>query len=109
MFYLLFLLPGMLLVWWAQQRVQGTYNKYSEVQSSMGMTGAEVAKTILKRMGVSHVSVEPVAGVLSDIMTRVLKLFGFRRGFMARLLWRLRLWRPMNVVTFCKMWKVIRL
>jgi uncharacterized protein len=66
MFYLLFLLPGMLLVWWAQQRVQGTYNKYSEVQSSMGMTGAEVAETILKRMGVSNVSVEPIPGVLSD-------------------------------------------
>jgi uncharacterized protein len=56
----------MLLVWWAQQRVQGTYNKYSEVQSSMGMTGAEVAETILKRMGVSNVSVEPTPGVLSD-------------------------------------------
>jgi uncharacterized protein len=66
MFYLIFLIPGMLLVWWAQQRVQGTYNKYSAVPSSMGMTGAEVAEMILKRMGVSNVSVEPVAGVLSD-------------------------------------------
>jgi uncharacterized protein len=63
---MLLLLPGMLLVWWAQQRVQGTYDKYSQVQSSMGMTGAEVAETILKRMGVTNVSVEPVAGVLSD-------------------------------------------
>jgi uncharacterized protein len=63
---MLLLLPGMLLVWWAQQRVQGTYDKYSQVQSSMGMTGAEVAEAILKRMGVNHVSVEPVAGVLSD-------------------------------------------
>lgn len=63
---MLLLLPGMLLVWWAQQRVQGTYDKYSQIPSSMGMTGAEVAESILKRMGVSHVSVEPVAGVLSD-------------------------------------------
>ncbi len=63
---MLLLLPGMLLVWWAQQRVQGTYDKYSQVQSSMGMTGAEVAEAILKRMGVSHITVEPVAGVLSD-------------------------------------------
>ena len=68
MFYLsmLMLLPGMALVWWAQQRVKGTYDKYSKIQSSMGMTGAEVAETILKRMGVNHVTVEPVAGVLSD-------------------------------------------
>jgi uncharacterized protein len=63
---MLLLIPGMLLVWWAQQRVQGTYDQYSQVQSTMGMTGAEVAQSILKRMGVNHVSVEPVAGVLSD-------------------------------------------
>jgi uncharacterized protein len=63
---MLLLIPGMILVWWAQQHVQGTYNKYSEISSSMGMTGAEVAETILKRMGVNHVTVEPVAGVLSD-------------------------------------------
>ena len=63
---MLMLIPGMVLVWWAQQRVQGTYDKYSKVQSSMGMTGAEVAETILKRMGINHVTVEPVAGVLSD-------------------------------------------
>ena len=63
---MLMLLPGMALVWWAQQRVQGTYDKYSRIQSSMGMTGAEVAESILKRMGVNHVTVEPVAGMLSD-------------------------------------------
>jgi uncharacterized protein len=63
---MLLLIPGMILVWWAQQHVQGTYNKYSEISSSMGMTGAEVAETILKRMGVNHITVEPVAGILSD-------------------------------------------
>lgn len=63
---MLLLIPGMILVWWAQQRVQGTYEKYSQVSSSMGMTGAEVAELILRRMGVNHVSVEPVSGVLSD-------------------------------------------
>ncbi len=63
---MLLLIPGMILVWWAQQHVQGTYNKYSEISSSMGMTGAEVAETILKRMGVNHVIVEPVPGILSD-------------------------------------------
>jgi uncharacterized protein len=62
----LLLIPGMILVFWAQQRVQGTYRKYSEIPSTMGMTGAEVAKTILDRMGVYNVSVEPVAGELSD-------------------------------------------
>lgn len=63
---MLLLIPGMILVWFAQQRVQGTYEKYSQVESALGMTGAQVAETILKRMGVENVSVEPVAGVLSD-------------------------------------------
>lgn len=56
----------MILVFWAQQRVQSTYRKYSEIPSSMGMTGAEVAKTILGRMGIRNVTVEPVAGELTD-------------------------------------------
>ncbi len=62
----LLLIPGMILVFWAQQRVQGTYRKYSEVSSRMGMTGAQVAEMILQRMGVHNVSVEPVAGELTD-------------------------------------------
>lgn len=62
----LILIPGMLLMFWAQSRVQGTYRKYAEVRSSMGMTGAEVAQTILRRMGVNNVTVEPIQGELTD-------------------------------------------
>lgn len=60
------LIPGIILMSWAQSRVQGTYQKYSDVRSSLGLTGAQVAETILQRMGVSGVRVEPVAGVLTD-------------------------------------------
>jgi Zn-dependent membrane protease YugP len=62
----LILIPGIVLTFWAQQRVQHTYNKYSQVPSQMGMTGAEVAETILKRMGVGNVNVEAVEGQLTD-------------------------------------------
>ncbi|UZQ55514.1 zinc metallopeptidase [Trichothermofontia sichuanensis B231] len=60
------LIPGIILMYWAQSRVQGTYQKYSDMRSSLGLTGAQVAETILQRMGVSGVRVEPVAGVLTD-------------------------------------------
>jgi uncharacterized protein len=60
------IIPGMLLSMWASFRVQGTYRKYNQIRSSLGMTGAEVAETILSRMGVHHVRVERVAGELSD-------------------------------------------
>jgi uncharacterized protein len=66
MFYLLFLIPGMLLMMWAQFRVKGTYQKYAQIGSSMGMTGAEVAEKILREMGINNVSVEPIAGELTD-------------------------------------------
>jgi Zn-dependent membrane protease YugP len=62
----LLLIPGMILVWWAQMRVQGTYRKYSQIPSSLGMTGAQVAEAILSRMGVQDVKVEPVGGELTD-------------------------------------------
>ncbi len=66
MFYLLFLIPGMLLMMWAQFRVKGTYQKYAQIGSSMGMTGAEVAAKILREMGITNVSIEPIAGELTD-------------------------------------------
>lgn len=64
--YYLLLIPGMLLMMWAQFHVKNTYYKYADVGSSLGLTGAEVAQTILQRMGIHDVSVEPVAGELSD-------------------------------------------
>lgn len=64
--YFWILIPGMLLMFWAQSQVKGTYRRYSEVPSSMGMTGAQVAKTILQKMNVHDVTVEPVAGELTD-------------------------------------------
>jgi uncharacterized protein len=63
---LLFLLPGMLLMMWAQFRVKGTYQKYAQVESRLGMTGSEVAEKILQEMGINNVSVEPIAGELTD-------------------------------------------
>jgi Zn-dependent membrane protease YugP len=62
----LILLPGTALMMWAQFRVQNTYRKYAQIQSSLGMTGSQVAETILRRMGVEDVRIEPVAGELTD-------------------------------------------
>ena len=59
-------IPTGILTFWAQSRVKGTYRKYSKIQSSLGMTGAQVAQTILAKKGVRNVKVEPVAGELTD-------------------------------------------
>ncbi|HJV45942.1 MAG TPA: zinc metallopeptidase [Bacillota bacterium] len=51
---------------WAQFRVKGTFNKYSEVPTSSGLTGAEAARRMLDMNGLHHIPIEPVAGALTD-------------------------------------------
>ncbi|MFM2430971.1 MAG: hypothetical protein RLZZ511_2184 [Cyanobacteriota bacterium] len=64
--YAWLILPGMLLSMWASFHVQGTFRKYAQVNSSLGMTGAEVAAAILDRMNVTNVRIERVSGQLTD-------------------------------------------
>jgi len=64
--YLVVIGIGMALSLWAQAKVKGTFNKYSQYTTSRGMTGAQVAEAILRDHGISDVRVEPVAGKLSD-------------------------------------------
>ena len=64
--YFLFALPAMLLGLWAQFRVKGTFNKFSQVRSARGMTGAQAARSILDSAGLGNVAVERSGGFLSD-------------------------------------------
>jgi len=63
---MILLIPAFALALWAQARVKSTYRKFSEVASTSGMTGAQVAKRILAMEGISDVTVEPIEGELSD-------------------------------------------
>lgn len=51
---------------WAQFRVKGTFNRFSDVAVSSGLTGAEAARRMLDANGLSHIPVEHVRGHLSD-------------------------------------------
>ncbi|MGI6451996.1 MAG: zinc metallopeptidase [Syntrophomonadaceae bacterium] len=67
MSYLILILPALLLSMYAQFKVKSTFEKYSRVRASRGISGAEVAGTILRRNGMAgKVSVQPVRGSLSD-------------------------------------------
>lgn len=68
MYYLSFLIliPGTLLSLWAQHNIKSTYRRYAQVRSQMGMTGAEVAQTILSNMGITDIKIEGVRGELTD-------------------------------------------
>jgi Zn-dependent membrane protease YugP len=64
--YLLFSLPALLLGLWAQFKVQGAFKKYSQVRTTVGLTGAQVARRILDSNGLNHVGIEETGGMLSD-------------------------------------------
>ncbi|MGN7455365.1 zinc metallopeptidase [Paenibacillus pasadenensis] len=51
---------------WAQFRVKGTFNRWSEVQAMSGLTGYEAARRLLDANGLYDVPIEPVPGRLSD-------------------------------------------
>jgi uncharacterized protein len=67
MLYLVFLIPplvfGLVVQWWLKK----TFKRYSNVPVANGMSGAQVARTILDRNGLSEVPVEMApGGALSD-------------------------------------------
>lgn len=51
--YIIFILPALIFAGIAQSRINNAYNKYIKVSNSSGLTGAEVARTILDRNGLS--------------------------------------------------------
>jgi uncharacterized protein len=63
---IMLLLPAFILSIYAQIAIRSAYSKWSKVRSSTGMTGAQVAKALLLKNGITDVDVEPVAGTLTD-------------------------------------------
>lgn len=65
-YYLLLVLPTIILGLIAQIRVKTTYSKYSAINNSSSLTGAAIANMILERSGVMGVIVRPTSGELTD-------------------------------------------
>lgn len=63
---LILVLIGAGLSMWTSWGVKSTYSRYSQVRSMTGMTGAQVAQTILRSQGIYDVTVQSVAGQLTD-------------------------------------------
>ncbi|WP_299299088.1 zinc metallopeptidase [uncultured Fretibacterium sp.] len=63
---MLLLIPALLLSLWAQMRVRSTFERFSQVQARGGVTGAQVARMLLDRFGLSSVPVNHVQGNLTD-------------------------------------------
>lgn len=62
----LILIPAMILVSIAQMKVTSNFNRYSQVKSGTGLTGAEAARRMLDMNGLRDVEIRPVRGNLTD-------------------------------------------
>ena len=57
---------GAVLCMLASMHVNTTYTRYSRMAAACGLTGADVARLILERNGVTDVQVQHVSGNLTD-------------------------------------------
>ena len=66
LYVLVVMLPGMLISGAASLAVRAAFNRYSQVASRRGITGAQAAQTLLQRAGIDDVTIIPTHGDLSD-------------------------------------------
>jgi len=64
--YIVLVIPAVIIAGIAQARVSSTFKKYSRVMTAGGRTAAEVARMILDKNGLYDVTIERVSGNLSD-------------------------------------------
>lgn len=63
---MIILIPGLLLAMYAQAKVSSTYNRYKEITSHSGYTGAQFARKMLNDNGLYDVTITQISGRMSD-------------------------------------------
>ena len=63
---MILLLPAIIISFWAQSKVSGTYKKYRTVRTMNGYTGENVARMMLDAAGLYDVPVLETSGELTD-------------------------------------------
>lgn len=65
-YYIMLVVPALIISMIAQFQVKGTFNKYSQIGSARNMTGAEAARHLLQSNGIYDVQVTHIGGQLTD-------------------------------------------
>ncbi|MBE6070941.1 MAG: zinc metallopeptidase [Clostridium butyricum] len=74
---MILLIPALIISFWAQSKVNSTYNKYKKVRTINGYSGNQVARMILDEAGLFDVRIEQINSKLGDHYdpsSRVLRL-----------------------------------
>ena len=64
--YIILVLPAVLFSLWASRKVRTTYQQYQTQYNSRNITGAQAARFILDRNGLSNIRIEQTSGTLTD-------------------------------------------
>jgi len=64
--YFVFALPALLLAMYAQFKVQGAFNKYSQIRNNRNIPGSQAAQYLLSAAGLRDVQIEGTQGTLTD-------------------------------------------
>ena len=65
-YYLILVVPALILSVIAQISVKGTYKRMSKIRNSRNITGAATAARVLSYYGINNVRIEPINGELTD-------------------------------------------
>lgn len=65
-YYLILVVPALIISAIAQWKVKSTYSKMSQFQNRKGISGAEAAARVLSYYGITNVSIHQTQGKLSD-------------------------------------------
>ena len=64
--YIVLVLPAVLFAMWASSRVNSPFAKYKNTRNVRGLTGAQAARWVLDRNGLTNVAIEHIQGSLTD-------------------------------------------
>ena len=63
---MILMIPALIFALWAQFKVKSTFDRYSKVQNSRGLTASQIARQILDDNGLFNVQIERISGHLTD-------------------------------------------
>ncbi len=78
--YIILVIPAMLIAALAQFKVKSTYKKYSKVLNSRNITGAYAAQAVLLHYGITDVRIQQIAGSLTDNYNPKTKVISLSEG-----------------------------
>ncbi len=78
--YFVFALPALLFAMWAQYRVRSSFARYSQIRNMHSVGGLEVAQVLMRNEGLEHLTVNQVAGDLTDFYNPADKSINLSQG-----------------------------